>query len=62
MKKYIIFLILVVGLGIILNSFLNSYIQAIFISFIINAIMALSLNFITCGINGTGRLHFGHYQ
>lgn len=47
MKKYILFLILVVGLGIVLNFFLNSYIQAIFISFIINAIMALSLNFIT---------------
>ncbi|MBC7741657.1 MAG: branched-chain amino acid ABC transporter permease [Bdellovibrionaceae bacterium] len=47
MKKYIIFLVLVAGLGVVLNSFLNSYIQAIFISFIINAIMALSLNFIT---------------
>lgn len=47
MKKYIIFLILVVGLGVVLNYFLNSYIQAIFISFVINAIMALSLNFIT---------------
>ncbi|MEK6627095.1 MAG: branched-chain amino acid ABC transporter permease [Bdellovibrionota bacterium] len=46
-KKYIIFLILVSGLGLLLNYFLNSYIQAIFISFIINAIMALSLNFIT---------------
>ena len=47
MKKYIIFLILVGLLGLVLNSFLNSYIQAIFISFIINAMMALSLNFIT---------------
>ncbi len=47
MKKYAIFFILVVGLGVVLNFFLNSYIQAIFISFIINAIMALSLNFIT---------------
>lgn len=47
MKKYILFLILVIGLGVILNYFLNSYIQAIFISFIVNAIMALSLNFIT---------------
>ncbi len=46
-KKYFIFLILVAGLGLLLNYFLNSYIQAIFISFIINAIMALSLNFIT---------------
>lgn len=47
MKKYFIFLILVVVCGIALNFFLNSYIQAIFISFLINAIMALSLNFIT---------------
>ena len=47
MKKYAVFLILVAGLGVVLNFFLNSYIQAIFISFIINAIMALSLNFIT---------------
>lgn len=47
MKKYSVFLILVIALGILLNYFLNSYIQAIFISFIINAIMALSLNFIT---------------
>lgn len=35
------------ALGLVLNFFLNSYIQAIFISFLINAIMALSLNFIT---------------
>lgn len=47
MKKYFIFIILIIGLGLVLNYFLNSYIQAIFISFIINAIMALSLNFIT---------------
>ena len=47
MKKYGVFFILVVALGVVLNFFLNSYIQAIFISFIINAIMALSLNFIT---------------
>jgi branched-chain amino acid transport system permease protein len=47
MKKYFIFLVLVVLLGVILNFFLNSYIQAIFISFLINAILALSLNFIT---------------
>lgn len=47
MKKYFIFLILVMALGGVLNYFLNSYIQAIFISFLINAIMALSLNFIT---------------
>lgn len=47
MKKYIIFFILVIALGFVLDLFLNSYIQAIFISFIVNAIMALSLNFIT---------------
>lgn len=47
MKKLLVFLALVTGLGIVLNFFLNSYIQAIFISFMINAIMALSLNFIT---------------
>lgn len=47
MKKYLIFLILVAILGVVLNLVLNSYIQAIFISFLINAIMALSLNFIT---------------
>ncbi len=47
MKKYLVFLVLVISLGVVLNSFLNSYIQAIFISFIVNAIMALSLNFIT---------------
>ncbi len=47
MKKYFIFFILVLVVGIILNFFLNSYIQAIFISFLINAILALSLNFIT---------------
>lgn len=47
MKKYIIFLVSVVGLGVILNFGLNSYIQAIFISFLINSVMALSLNFIT---------------
>lgn len=47
MKKYIIFLISVVALGFVLDTFLNSYIQAVFVSFMINAIMALSLNFIT---------------
>ncbi len=47
MKKYFIFIFLVAIVGIILNFFMNSYIQAIFISFLINAIMALSLNFIT---------------
>lgn len=47
MKKYAVFLVLVIVLGVVLNFYLNSYIQAVFISFIINAIMALSLNFIT---------------
>ena len=47
MKKYLVFLASVVALGIALNFFTNSYIQALFISFMINAIMALSLNFIT---------------
>lgn len=47
MKKYILFLVSVAVLGLVLNYFMNSYIQAVFISFLINAIMALSLNFIT---------------
>ncbi|MBY0553674.1 branched-chain amino acid ABC transporter permease [bacterium] len=47
MKKYLIFLVSVIVLGVVLNFFMNSYIQAVFISFMINAIMALSLNFIT---------------
>ena len=47
MKKYFIFLASVIVVGIVLNFFMNSYIQAIFISFLVNAIMALSLNFIT---------------
>lgn len=47
MKKIYLFLITVILLGIVLNYFFNSYIQSLFISFMINAIMALSLNFIT---------------
>ena len=47
MKKYAIFASSVVALALALNFLTNSYIQAIFISFMINAIMALSLNFIT---------------
>lgn len=47
MKKYLVFLAVVVVFGVVLNFFLNSYIQAIFVSFMISAIMALSLNFIT---------------
>jgi branched-chain amino acid transport system permease protein len=47
MKKYVIFFSSVVVTGLVLNEFMNSYIQAVFISFLINAIMALSLNFIT---------------
>jgi len=46
-KKIIIFIISFVATGIICHLFLNSYIQALVISFMINAIMALSLNFIT---------------
>ena len=47
LKSKIIFLFCFVGLGITLNFFLNSYIQALAISFMINSIMAMSLNFIT---------------
>lgn len=47
MKKYLIFLFSVIALGLALNFFFNSYIQAVFISFLINSILALSLNFIT---------------
>lgn len=47
MKKYAIFLVSVLVVGAVLNYFMNSYIQAIFVSFMVNAIMALSLNFIT---------------
>ena len=46
-NKNIIFLISFVAIGIICHLFLNSYIQALVITFMINAIMALSLNFIT---------------
>lgn len=46
-KKLLPFLIGVVVLGLVLNFFLNSYVQSILISFMINAIMALSLNVIT---------------
>lgn len=47
MKKFFPFLISVVVVGLILNYFTNSYYQAIIISFMINSIMALSLNVIT---------------
>jgi branched-chain amino acid transport system permease protein len=47
MKNFFPFLIGVVVLGLLLNFFINSYIQSILISFMINAIMALSLNVIT---------------
>jgi branched-chain amino acid transport system permease protein len=47
MKKSLVFLVSVIVIGVLLNFFLNSYIQSIFISFLINAVMALSLNFIT---------------
>jgi len=46
-NKKIIFLISFITIGIVCHFFLNSYIQALVISFMINAIMALSLNFIT---------------
>lgn len=47
MKKYLFFLFSVLAVGLVLNFFMNSYIQAVFVSFMINAVMALSLNFIT---------------
>ena len=46
-KKNIIFLVLLFSLAGVLNFYMNSYIQALFVSFLVNAIMALSLNFIT---------------
>lgn len=47
LTKASLFLLGFIVLGLILNYFLNSYIHAILISFMINAVMALSLNFIT---------------
>lgn len=47
LKSKIIFLVCFIGLGVALNFFLNSYVQALAISFMINSIMAMSLNFIT---------------
>ena len=47
MKKFFLFFISFVVVGVCLNFFFNSYIQSIFLSFLINAIMALSLNVIT---------------
>lgn len=44
---YLIFFFSVVVLGVVLNFFVNSYIHSVLISFMINGIMALSLNFIT---------------
>lgn len=46
-NKFVFFLISFVVIGAICQFALNSYIQALFITFMINAIMALSLNFIT---------------
>lgn len=46
-NKLLFFAISFIIIGIICNYALNSYIQALIISFMINAIMALSLNFIT---------------
>ena len=47
MKKFLFFLFSVSVLGVVLNYSVNSYIHAILISFLINGILALSLNFIT---------------
>ncbi len=47
MKKFLFFLFSVSVLGIVLNFSVNSYIHSILISFLINGILALSLNFIT---------------
>lgn len=46
-NKLLFFVISFIVMGVICNFALNSYIQALVISFMINAIMALSLNFIT---------------
>ncbi len=46
-NKLVLFLISFVVIGVICQFALNSYIQALVVSFMINAIMALSLNFIT---------------
>lgn len=47
LKQKIIFLISFIITGIAIQFFLNSYIQALALSFMINSIMAMSLNFIT---------------
>ena len=46
-KNFLLFLFSVSVLGVVLNFSVNSYIHSILISFLINAILALSLNFIT---------------
>lgn len=46
-KQKSIFVISFLVIGLVVNFFLNSYIQALVISFLINSIMAMSLNFIT---------------
>lgn len=46
-KKSILFLLSFIGIGLISYFVLNSYIQALLITFLINSIMGLSLNFIT---------------
>lgn len=46
-KQKVIFIFGFLVLGVLLNFFLNSYIQALAISFLINSMMAMSLNFIT---------------
>lgn len=46
-RKFILFFTSFIIVGIVCQYLLNSYIQALVVSFMINAIMALSLNFIT---------------
>ena len=58
-KKLILFFISFVGVGLICQFFLNSYIQSLVISFLVNAIMALSLNFITGVANQFSLGHAG---
>ena len=46
-NKQILFIIIFIITGLVSHIFLNSYIQALIITFLINAMLALSLNFIT---------------
>lgn len=58
-NKLVLFVISFVVVGVICQFALNSYIQALVISFMINAIMALSLNFITGVANQFSLGHAG---